>query len=59
MARETAMVRSYTQISTGIESSAGSLRPFVLGKIDETLSWEKTKEQEKNTRFVELGEVFV
>ena len=29
---------------------------FVLGKIDEILSWERTKEQEKDTRFVELGE---
>jgi hypothetical protein len=29
---------------------------FVLGKIDEILSWEKIKEQEKDTRFVELGE---
>jgi hypothetical protein len=29
---------------------------MVLGKIDEILSWEKTKEQEKDTRFVELGE---
>jgi hypothetical protein len=29
---------------------------IVLGKIDEILSWEKTKEQEKDTRFVELGE---
>ena len=29
---------------------------FVLGKIDEILSWEKSKEQEKDTRFVELGE---
>ena len=29
---------------------------FVLGKIDEILGWEKTKEQEKDTRFVELGE---
>ena len=28
---------------------------FVLGKIDEILSWEKTKEQEKDARFVELG----
>jgi hypothetical protein len=28
---------------------------FVLGKIDEILSWEKTKEQEKDVRFVELG----
>ena len=31
---------------------------FVLGKIDEILSWEKTKEQEKDVRFVELGEYF-
>jgi len=29
---------------------------FVLGQIDEILSWEKTKEQEKDVRFVELGE---
>jgi hypothetical protein len=29
---------------------------FVLGKIDEILSWEKSKEQEKDARFVELGE---
>ena len=29
---------------------------FVLGRIDEILSWEKTKEREKDTRFVELGE---
>jgi hypothetical protein len=29
---------------------------LVLGKIDEILSWEKMKEQEKDTRFVELGE---
>jgi len=29
---------------------------FVLGKIDEILSWEKAKEQEKDGRFVELGE---
>jgi hypothetical protein len=29
---------------------------FVLGKIDEILSWEKTKEQERDVRFVELGE---
>ena len=28
----------------------------MLGKIDEILSWEKTKEQEKDVRFVELGE---
>ena len=29
---------------------------FVLGKIDEILSWEKTKETERDVRFVELGE---
>ncbi|HUN61510.1 MAG TPA: hypothetical protein VMU53_05960 [Candidatus Sulfotelmatobacter sp.] len=29
---------------------------FVLGRIDEILSCEKTKEQEKDVRFVELGE---
>ena len=29
---------------------------FVLGKISDILSWEKTKEQEKDARFVELGE---
>jgi hypothetical protein len=28
---------------------------FVLGKIDEILSWEKAKEQEKDSRFVDLG----
>ena len=29
---------------------------FVLGRIDEILSWEKAKEQEKDVRFIELGE---
>ena len=29
---------------------------FVLGKIDEILAWEKTKEDERDVRFVELGE---
>ena len=28
----------------------------VLGKIDEILSWEKTKDQEKDVHFVELGQ---
>jgi hypothetical protein len=28
---------------------------FVLGKIDEILSWERAREQEKDERFVELG----
>jgi len=29
---------------------------FVLGRIDEILKWERTKEQERDARFVELGE---
>jgi hypothetical protein len=29
---------------------------FVLGRIDEILTWEKTKEQERDVQFVELGE---
>ena len=29
---------------------------FVLERIDEILSWERSKEQEKDVRFVELGE---
>lgn len=29
---------------------------FVLGKIDEILSWEKTKEKQQDVHFVELGE---
>ena len=29
---------------------------FVLGKIDEILNWEKRKEQERDVRFVELGQ---
>ena len=29
---------------------------FVLGRIDEILSWERSKEQEKDVRFLELGE---
>jgi len=29
---------------------------FVLGRIDEILTWEKTNEHEKDVRFVELGE---
>ena len=29
---------------------------FVLAKIKDILSWEKTKEQERDARFVELGE---
>jgi hypothetical protein len=29
---------------------------FVLGRIDQILAWEKNKEQERDVRFVELGE---
>jgi hypothetical protein len=29
---------------------------FVLSRIDEILTWEKTKEQDRDVRFVELGE---
>jgi hypothetical protein len=29
---------------------------FVLGRIDEILTWESTKEKERDVRFVELGE---
>jgi len=29
---------------------------FVLGKINDILSWERTKEHERDARFVELGE---
>jgi hypothetical protein len=28
---------------------------FLLGRIDEILSWERTTEQERDTRFAELG----
>jgi hypothetical protein len=28
---------------------------FVLGRIDEILAWEKTKEQERDVRYVDLG----
>ena len=28
---------------------------FVLGKIDEILAWERQKEAERDTRFVEMG----
>jgi hypothetical protein len=29
---------------------------FVLGRIDEILTWERTKDEERDVRFVELGE---
>ncbi len=32
---------------------------FVLTKIDEILAWERQKEMERDTRFVELGQVSV
>ena len=30
---------------------------FVLGKIDEILAWEQQKENERDTKFVELGRI--
>jgi hypothetical protein len=45
--------------SNGQPHVAPKLNPrralFVLGKIDEILSWERRTEQERDTRFVELG----
>jgi hypothetical protein len=45
--------------SNGQPMVAPKLNPrralFVLGKIDEILSWERRTEQERDTRFVELG----
>ena len=45
--------------SNGQPHMAPKLNPrralFVLGKIDEILSWERRTEQERDTRFVELG----
>ena len=47
----------WTNGRTAVEPELNRRRAvFVLGKIDEILSWEKTKEQEKDGRFVELGE---
>ena len=47
-------------VDYGFEDNAPEINPrraaFVLGRIDAILSWEKTKEQEKDVRFVELGE---
>ena len=52
----------------GLTSLRNNGRPFVsrelnrrralmvLGKIDEILAWERTKEQERDVRFVELGQ---
>jgi hypothetical protein len=47
----------WTNGRTAVEPELNRRRAvFVLGKIDEILSWERTKEQEKDARFVELGE---
>jgi hypothetical protein len=47
----------WTDGRTAVEPKLNRRRAvFVLGEIDEILSWEKTKEQEKDARFVELGE---
>src|SRR5206468_5809286 len=47
----------WTNGRTAVEPELNRRRAvFVLGKIDEILSWERTKEQEKDVRFVELGE---
>ena len=37
-------------------STAQHRAAFVLAQINDILSWEKTKEQERDARFVELGE---
>ena len=39
--------------------SARGVTCEIFGKIDEILSWEKTKEQEQDVRFVELGNICV
>src|SRR5437588_6926678 len=59
--REVTILRGLTSlwINRGLMLTPEINRPraaFVLGRIDEILSWEKTKEQEKDVRFVELGE---
>src|SRR5438874_8779082 len=59
--REVTILRGLTSlwINRGLMPTPEINRPraaFVLGKIDEILSWEKTKEQEKDVRFVELAE---
>ena len=42
-----------TTVSLELDRQRATL---VLAKIDEILTWEKTKEQERDVRFVELGE---
>jgi hypothetical protein len=48
-----------TSLNNGQPKVAPKLNPrraqFVLGKIDEILSWEQRTDQERDTRFVELG----
>jgi hypothetical protein len=46
-------INGRTAVSPELDHHRGA---FVLGKIDEILTWEKTKEQERDVRFVELGE---
>ena len=46
-------INGRTVVSPALDHQRATL---VLGKIDEILSWEKAKEQEKDARFVELGE---
>jgi hypothetical protein len=47
----------WTNGRTAVEPELNRRRAvFVLGKIDEILTWEKTKDQERDARFVELGE---
>jgi hypothetical protein len=46
-------INGRTVVSPELDHQRAAL---VLGKIDEILTWEKTKEQERDVRFVELGE---
>jgi hypothetical protein len=46
-------INGRTAVSPELDHQRGA---FVLCKIDEILTWEKTKEQERDVRFVELGE---
>jgi hypothetical protein len=47
------------RINWGLIVSPDLNRPralLILGKIDEFLAWERTKEQERDERYVELGQ---
>jgi hypothetical protein len=46
-------INGRTEVSPALDHQRAA---FVLCKIDEILTWEKTKEQERDVRFVELGE---